>query len=57
MIRGASIPAVAAALGLLIWLGWVGTGTRDELRLAAQQAVRVAELRGTFAYLDEWLTM
>ena len=48
---------VTAALGFLIWLGWIGTGTRGEMRLAAQQAVRVAELRGTFAYLDEWLTM
>lgn len=48
---------VAVALCFLVWLGWVGTGTRAEMRLAAQQAVRVAELRGTFAYLDEWLTM
>lgn len=55
--RGASALALAAALGLLFWLGWAGTGTREEMRLAAQRAVRVAELRGTFAYLDEWLTM
>jgi diguanylate cyclase (GGDEF)-like protein len=48
---------VAVALGFLVWIGWIGTGTRGEMRLAAQQAVRVAELRGTFAYLDEWLTM
>ena len=45
------------ALGILIWLGWTGTRTRDEMRAAEYQAVRVAELRGTFAYLDEWLTM
>ena len=44
-------------LGALLWFGWTGTGTRNEMRLAEQQAVRVAELRGTFAYLDEWLTM
>ena len=56
-LRGVSTLAVALALGLLLWLGWSGTGTRDDMRLAAQQAVRVAELRGTFAYLDEWLTM
>ena len=57
MIRGASALAVAVVLGFLIWLGWDGAGTRDDIKLAAQQAVRVAELRGTFAYLDEWLTM
>ncbi len=56
-IRGASALAVVAALCFLVWLGWTGTGTRDSMRLAAQQAVRVAELRGAFAYLDEWLTM
>ncbi len=49
--------AATAALCFLVWLGWIGTGTRAEMRLATQQAVRVAELRGTFAYLDEWLTM
>ena len=58
MIRGvASASAVVIALGFLVWLGWAGIRTRDSMRLAAQQAVRVAELRGTFAYLDEWLTM
>jgi len=55
--RGASALAVVAAVGLLVWLGWAGTGTREDMRAAAQRAVRVAELRGTFAYLDEWLTM
>jgi len=54
---GASALTLAAALGILFWLGWTGTGTRDETLLAAQRAVRVAELRGTFAYYDEWLTM
>ena len=57
MIRGASALTVAVTLGFLVWLGWDGAGTRDDIRLAAQQAVRVAELRGTFTYLDEWLTM
>ena len=59
--RSASLCAVmlagALALGILAWLGWTGAGTRSEMRLAERQAVRVAELRGTFAYLDEWLTM
>lgn len=53
----ASALILAAALGILFWLGWTGTGTRDATLLAAQRAVRVAELRGTFAYYDEWLTM
>ncbi len=49
--------AVITALGFLIWLGWTDMGTRAEMRRAARQAVRVAELRGTFTYLDELLTM
>ena len=52
----ASALALAVALGLLAWLGWSGTRTRDEL-VSAQQAVRVAELRGIFVHLDELLTM
>lgn len=57
LVRGVSALVIALALGFLVWLGWDGTGTRDEMHLAAQRAVRVAELRGTFAHLDEWLTM
>ena len=55
--RWASALALAAALGTLLWLGSTGTGTRAEMRLAAERAVRVAELRGTFAFYDEWRTM
>ena len=55
--RFGSVLALAVALGILLWLGWTGTGTRAEMRLASQRAVRVAELRGTFAFFDEWLTM
>ncbi len=55
--RCASALALAAALGTLLWLGSSGTGTRSEMRLAGERAVRVAELRGTFAYYDEWRTM
>ena len=55
--RWASALALAAALGTLLWLGSTGTGTRAEMQLAAERAVRVAELRGTFAYYDEWRTM
>lgn len=49
--------AMAIVVALLVWLGWMGQQTRTEMRTAAQKAVRVAELRGTIAYLDEWLTM
>ena len=55
--QSASIGAVLLALGILAWVGWIGTETRGEMRAAEHQAVRVAELRGTLAYLDEWLTM
>ncbi len=54
---GAFALILAAALSSLFWLGWTGTGTRDETVQAAERAVRVAELRGTFAYYNEWLTM
>ena len=39
-------------MAVLAGLGAVGTGMRREGRLAAQKAVRVAELRGTIARLD-----
>ncbi len=42
---------------LIVWFIWTGISTRDAFRTASQKAVRVAELRGTIAYLDEWLTM
>ncbi len=41
----------------LIWLGWSGKQVRDEVHAASRHAVRVAELRGTVAYLDDWMTM
>ena len=41
----------------MAWLAWTGVDTRNQIRTASQRAVRVAELRGTIAYLDEWLTM
>lgn len=56
-VVGTMLLAAVFAFGVLAWLGWSGTGTRNEMRLAERQAMRVAELRGTFAYLDEWLTM
>lgn len=48
---------MAVVFVILVWLGLTGQQTRAEMRTAAQKAVRVAELRGTIAYLDEWLTM
>ncbi len=55
--RGLLWVTTAILCVLLAWLGWTGKNMRDEMRVAAQKAVRVAELRGTIAYLDEWLTM
>ncbi len=55
--RALSALAVAAALGVLVWLGWSGMGIREEMRVAEQRGMRIAELRGTFAYLEEWLSM
>ena len=54
--------ALAAVAGLaivagLVWLSWTVVRSRGELAQASAQAVRVAELRGTFSYLGEWLTM
>ncbi len=49
--------AAAAALLLLVWLGWSGIGIRQEMRAAEQRGMRIAELRGTVATLEELLTM
>ena len=50
-----SVGVVAAAL--LAGLGMIGSGMRQEGRLAAQKAVRVAELSGTIARLDGEMVM
>ena len=54
---GAILLAGLLALGAVTGLSWIETGTRNEVLLAERHAMRVAELRGTFAYLDERLTM
>ncbi|MCW6512943.1 putative bifunctional diguanylate cyclase/phosphodiesterase [Lichenifustis flavocetrariae] len=45
-----------AAVSLVVGLGCTGRQLRDEARAASQHALRVAELRGSIAYLDEWMT-
>lgn len=56
--RRLSVPiAIVGGFALLAILSWTGATTREEVRVASQRAVRVAELRGTITYLDEWLTM
>lgn len=58
-----SLGSVSLVLGALVafvglsHLGWAGVETRGELRLATQRALKVVELRGVIAHLDEWLTM
>ncbi len=49
--------ALAAAFCGLAWFGWTARRTRRALFRAPQQALQVAGLRGTIAYLDEVLTM
>ena len=49
--------AILGAVAVIACIVWVGAQTRDEWRLASQKSVRVAELRGTIGYLDEWMTM
>ena len=41
----------------LAWLAWSGAETRADVRIATLRAIRVAELRGTLSYFNEWLTM
>lgn len=55
--HASSLVAALTIVCTLIWLSWSGTQTRDQLRVAGAQSVRIAELRGTFSYLGEWLTM
>ena len=49
--------AGVAAAALLAGLAGAGSGMRGERRLAAQKAVRVAELRGSIARLDGEMVM
>ena len=49
--------ATAVVLAFFIWLGWSGAGLREQMRLETERAVRVAELRGTIFYLNDWLIM
>ncbi len=54
---GASALAAMMLLGFLVWFACSGAALRREMRLETARAVRVAELRGTISYLNEWLTM
>ncbi len=54
---GASAVAAMMLLGFLVWFACSGATLRREMRLETARAVRVAELRGTISYLNEWLTM
>ena len=54
---GAAMLAAMLVLGFLIWFACSGAALRREMQLENARAVRVAELRGTISYLNEWLTM
>ena len=53
----ASMAVVALALCCLVGLGWAGAITRNDMQRSMQRALRVTELRGIIAHLDELLTM
>ncbi len=55
--RGLFTLVVVVAVSGLAWSARTGVVARDELHAASQKVLRVAELQGTIAYLDEWLTM
>lgn len=57
-LRSASeIIAWVVILSFLGWIAWSGAETSVALRNATSRSIRVAELRGSLAYLNEWLTM
>lgn len=55
--RGLVGLTTTAVVASLAWLVWTGQATHDEMQAASRKAVRVAELRGTIAYLESCLTM
>ena len=55
--RSAAAVAIIASLALLGWTVREGIANYRESAAAFQRSVRVAELRGTIGYLDEWLSM
>ena len=55
--RAGIMLAGVATVALLSGLGFLGTGMRQEGRVASQKAVRVAELRGTVGRLDGEMVM
>ena len=52
-----SVLFVACMLSFFGWLGATGADLRHQIRVETKRAVRMAELRGTISYLNEWLTM
>ena len=53
--RGISWLAIVPIVALLAWLASSGRQTQEEIRVVSHRAVRVAELRETIGYLNEWL--
>lgn len=49
--------SVLVAVAFIVRLSWTGRQLRNDARMAAQDAVQVAELRGSIAYLNEQMVM
>ncbi len=53
----ATVSIVAVGLCCLAGIAWAEARTRSDMQLSMQRALRVTELRGIIAHLDELLTM
>ena len=53
----ATVSVVAIGLCCLAGIAWAEARTRSDMQLSMQRALRVTELRGIIAHLDELLTM
>ncbi len=53
----ATVSVVAVGLCCLAGIAWAEARTRSDMQMSMQRALRVTELRGIIAHLDELLTM
>ena len=55
--RAAETVGWAVALSLIVLIAWSGAETRMLIQESTVRSIKVAELRGAFTQLGEWLTM